>query len=109
MSVTAAQVIKLIYSDLQKSLPMDDSGFIADLYSHGLLPGDSKAMIESESTSVNKASYFLDHVVEPSCKFGEGDVLCKLLKVLKIFDYGLAQAFRNRIPQDVLQEDELDG
>ena len=36
------------------------------LYARSLLPDDLKARVESQGTSAEKASYFLDHVIKPS-------------------------------------------
>ena len=45
---------------------MDDPIFVAELFSHDLLPGDHYDQVESRKTSEDKAVYFLNHSIKPT-------------------------------------------
>ena len=64
------------------SLPMDDSSFIAELEKFDLLPGDTKLSLKSESTSKEKASFFLDNVIKPQLKENTHIGFNKLLDIM---------------------------
>ena len=85
---------------------MDDTIFIAELYSCGLLPGDSKAVIESKSTSVAKASYFLDHVIHRGVEF-DFDILGKLFRLLTEYDHVLSKWIKSIIPNNLIVDNEI--
>ena len=78
-----SEILQEQYSDLVKTLPMDDEIFIADLYTNELLPGDLRNEIKSLPTSAKKASKFLDKVIEPSVKDNSSVILNTLLTVMK--------------------------
>ena len=81
----STKVFLHFYSRLVKSLPMNDSRFIADLYSNYLLPGDLKFKIKGLLGScADKASMFLDDVIEPSLETNI-KLLNTLLEVMKEF------------------------
>ncbi|XP_065883280.1 uncharacterized protein [Dysidea avara] len=77
------QVFKKYYYDLVKSLPMNDTLFIASLYSNNLLPGDMKDVIESISTKAQKATKFLDSIIKPTIESNDGTRFGVLLEVMK--------------------------
>jgi len=85
--MSAQQVFEDHYLSLVKSLPMDDSIFIAALLSEHLLPGDSRRKIKSLSTAADKASHFLDEIIEPSLIANDLTMLEKLLTVME--NYGV--------------------
>ena len=66
MEDISMKVFKNFYPNLVTTLPMNDAIFMSKLYARSLLPDDLKARVESQATSAEKASYFLDHVVKPS-------------------------------------------
>jgi len=57
--MASAEVFKEFYSKLVETLPMDDSKFIAKLFSNNL-PGDLKSQLKCEKTSADKTTLFLD-------------------------------------------------
>jgi len=61
---TLKEVFIQFYPKLVAVLPMSDALFMAKLYSQDLLPGDSKAQIEAKPTTAERASCFLDTVIE---------------------------------------------
>ena len=67
---------------------MDDVEFIAELYSNGLLPGDLKNQLKlPHRTSADKATLFLDSVIEPSVTSDGGKMFDKLLNVMEDSEY----------------------
>ena len=80
------EVYERFYLKLVKELPMDDV-FIAKLYSHGLLPGDLKNKLNlPHRTSAEKATLFLDSVIEPSVTVS-GNCFDELLNVMEDNDH----------------------
>ena len=75
-----------VQRSLVRILPMDDVMFTAQLYQRDLLPGDSKAEMESKCTRAKKAEYFLDHVIQPTLRNSIGS-FNKLLKVMEDSEY----------------------
>ena len=65
---------------------MDDPLFVAELFSHDLLPGDHYDQIESRSTRADKAVYFLNHVIKPAMVSDVGS-FNELLKVMEDSEY----------------------
>jgi len=66
------EAFKKFYPEMVKLLPMDDILFTAELFSKGLLPGDTKEMVKSLPTRASKAAHFLDNVIKPvntDCSF----------------------------------------
>ena len=87
--MSANEVFTKFYSQLVKSLPMNDALFRAELFTNSLLPGDHKEHVESLSlpTKAEKASYFLDHVIKPSVTGDDGSSFDKLLNVMEDSDH----------------------
>ena len=84
----SSEVVKKHYSKLVKTLPMNDAIFIADLYSCDLLPGDLRDQLNlPHRTSADKATLFLNNVIEPSVTSGVGSSFDKLLIVMEDCDH----------------------
>ena len=83
------KLFRQFYSNLVKTLPMNDAIFIAELYSRDLLPDNIKEHVESLPTTAQKASYFLDHVIKPSVTSTSGvaSSFDQLLDVMEDSDY----------------------
>ena len=62
---------------------MNDSVFIAKLYSNDLLPGGMKATIESIPTASQRTTKLLDNVIKPAIDCNNASRLCVLLEVMK--------------------------
>ena len=75
-------LLNYYYHILASSLPMDDSSFIAELSNHNLLPGNVTALLESLSTSKEKASYFLNNIIKAQLEDNDNTYFCKLLAVI---------------------------
>jgi len=61
---TLKEIYIKFYTKLVTVLPMDDTMFVAQLYSNDLLPGNGKARVQAKQTQADKASCFLDEFVE---------------------------------------------
>ena len=64
--MSTGDVFKRFFAKLAKLLPMDDVIFVAELFSHDLLPGDHYDQVESRLTRADKTVYFLSHVIKPA-------------------------------------------
>jgi len=71
------------YEKLVVALPMDDVTFTARLFSNGLLPGNLKHQIHAQATSKEKATYFLDHKINPDVTIGDFTSFDTLLQVME--------------------------
>ena len=98
------EVFKRYSCKLAMSLPMDDSLFVANLAAHSLLPGDTKGQITSRSTQVEKATYFLDHVIKQSLDADSTGHFNNLLSIMKDSDYCYVDELASQILQDVSLE-----
>ena len=85
--ISTSKVFQHFYAKLVKMLPMDDALFIAELFSANLLPGDVKDQVKSMSTSADKATHLLDHVIQPSVMTGVGSSYDDLIKVMENSEY----------------------
>ena len=97
--VTMAQ--KVVYekyvNKLGKCLPMDDNIFIAKLSIHKLLPGDINDRLKALPTPVAKASYLLDHVVEPALEIDDTSSFDYLLSVMEHCGYSHVEKLAREI------------
>jgi len=98
--MSAIKVFEDYYALLVQSLPMDDTIFIAKLYSKHLLPGNLKSTLQSLPTSADKAAMMLDQAIEPFMKINDIIPLKKLLTIME--DSGmknLAKSIRSALNQ----------
>ena len=80
----SSEVFKKHYSKLVKTLPMNDAIFVAELYSCDLLPSDLRDQLNLlHRTSADKATLFLNNVIEPNVVSGVGSSFDKLLTVME--------------------------
>jgi len=94
--MSTSEVFQQFYAKLVKTLPMDDTLFIADLFSEGLLPGNLKDQIQKKSTSADKAMHFLDNGIKPGLTSDVGS-FNKLLNVMKGSEYGEVKELAQKI------------
>ena len=79
-------MFKEYHLKLVQALPMDDPIFISWLFKNDLLPGNSKGEINASThSSANKATMFLNTVIQPSIEVNNGKMFKDLLKVMKDF------------------------
>ena len=86
---------------LVKCLPMDDAQFITTLYANQLLPGDTQNKIKSSQTQMDKASYFLCHVIKPAIDLDDVSSFKKLLSIMHDCGYEHVQKLSRQIEQDM--------
>ena len=99
--MSTSEVFKQFFAKLAKSLPMDDPIFVAELFSHDLLPGDHYDQVESRSTRADKAVYFLNHVIKPTIIIDVGS-FNELLNVMEDSEYNikeLAKQIRSKLKE----------
>ena len=84
----SSEVLKKHYSKLVKTLPMNDAIFVAELYSCDLLSIDLRDQLKlPHRTSADKATLFLNNVIEPSVISGVGSGFDKLLTVMEDYEH----------------------
>ena len=106
----SSEVFKEFYSKLVKTLPMNDAIFIAELYSHDLLPGDLKNQLNlSDKTPAVKATIFLDSVIEPSVISDIGSSFDKLLNVMEDSEYQGVKELAEQIRTSVRKRSNSDN
>ena len=66
---------------------MDDSSFIAELYKHKLLPGETDDQLEALPLQPYKASHFVDHVIKPALVSGDTSSFDNLLSIMEDCGY----------------------
>ena len=73
---------------LIKTLPMEDTIFIAQLFVKDFLPGDTKEAIKAETTRAKKAAFFLDKTIMPTFAYdGSSPMFLNLLNLMMDTDY----------------------
>ena len=81
--MSAGEVFQQFYVELVTALPMNDSLFLANLFTRGLLPGDLKQQIRVEKTLTDKATCFLDHKISHDVSIGNSTSFYQLLNVME--------------------------
>ena len=76
-------VFEHFYQAMIYSMPMKDANFVEVLNNQGLLPAHIQATLQSLDKSIERASYFLDHVI----KLDLDGCFDKLLTVMMESDY----------------------
>ena len=99
-----ADVVKIYdkyVNKLVKSLPMDDTCFIATLSAKGLLPGNNESVIIELSTPAEKAAYFLSHVIKPALDIDDCYDFNILLSIMQDCGYHHVQNLCCNIQSDI--------
>ena len=110
--MSTSEVFKQFFATLAKSLPMDDPIFVAELFSHDLLPGDHYDKVKSLATRADKATHFLDSVIRPAIITNAGS-FDELLNVMEYSEYcnvkELAQQIRCKLKEEPVGTDKTAG
>jgi len=110
--MSTSEVFKQFFAKLAKSLPMDDPIFVAELFSHDLLPGDHYDKVKSLATRAEKATHFLDSVIRPAIITDDGS-FNKLLSVMEDSEYSnvkeLARQIRSKLKERPVNTDNIEG
>ena len=81
--MSTSKVFRKFYVQLVKVLPMNDSEFVAELYSCDLLPGNLKDRVKAEKTQADKATCFLDGKINRDVSIDDFSSLMELLKIME--------------------------
>ena len=100
--MSSGEMFKQFFAKLTKLLPMDDPIFVAELFSHDLLPGNHYDQVKSLATRADKATHFLDSVIKSSI-VNNVSSFNKLLNVMEDSEYynvkELAQQIKSKLKE----------
>ena len=83
---------------LVKTLPMNDTIFMAELTPHFFGVGNLKERVQAETTTHDKAAYFLENAIKHSLDAGDITSFQKLLSIMNSgYQTSVAAAIRTRI------------
>ena len=77
----AKNILQKYYAELVKMLPMDNSGFVPQLNSHGILTHEVERSIKSQPTRADKAVVLIEHVIN-----GHDEQFYKLLECMEHYE-----------------------
>ena len=96
--MSTSEVFKQFYVELVTMLPVDDTIFLAKLFSCDLLPGNLMNEIKAEKTTADKAVCFLNGKISRDISNGDFNSFNKLLNIMEESGYdslkGLAKKIR---------------
>ena len=81
--MSTSEVFKQFYVELVTMLPVDDTMFLAKLFSCDLLPGNLMNKVEAERTPADKAMCFLDGKIKHDISNGDDRSFNKLLDIME--------------------------
>ena len=97
----AKTIYKHYVGQLIKCLPMNDAHFTAELFGHGLLPGNTCDEIKASLTQADKTSYFLNNVVKPALDIDDISYFNILLFVMKHCGYVHVENLAGKIKSEI--------
>ena len=110
--MSTSEVFKQFFAKLAKSLPMDDPIFIAELFTHDLLPGNHYDQVKSLGTQAEKATHFLHSIIRPSIITDVGR-FNKLLDIMEDSEYcnvkDLAQQIKSKLEEKPINANRTPG
>ena len=80
--MSATDLFNRYYEGLVRSLPMKNVTFLEELKKHNLLSEDVSTTLDSLTTSVDKASYFLDNVIKSELDKKSVESFNRLLNIM---------------------------
>ena len=83
---------------------MNDAVFKGELFRHGLLPGDLKDQLSTQSTKANKATYFLDCAINPGVSIGISSSFDNLLNVMEGSEFQAMKELAKQIKSDMREK-----
>ena len=89
------------FEKMVNCLPMDDTLFITKLSACKLLPGDTNSQLKALRTQVDKASYFLNHVIKPALEIDDTFSFDDLLSVMEHCGYGHVERLACKIKTEM--------
>ena len=100
--MSAMKVLQKFYMELITILPMDDTMFLAKMYSRQILNHELKSSIQAISTQEDKAVFFLDHVIAPSVSMDHNEHLDALLNCMEEVEDLAVTTLAQRIRKDLV-------
>ena len=88
---------------------MDDGLFMAMLSEHELLPGDMENNIKAQATQVEKATYFINHLIKPSLDIDSTVYPEQLLVAMKESGYVHIKELANKIKYEIANSNNTAG
>ena len=86
------------YVQLVTTLPMNDTIFMAELTPHFFAVGNLKERVQAETTTHDKAAYFLENAIKHSLDAGDITSFQKLLSIMNSgYQTSVAADIRTRI------------
>ena len=82
--MSAEQVLNQYNTKLCGTMPMEESKFLQILEKYEILPEDSKHNIQAQKTKMDKADYYIQHVIKASTDL----YLPKLIKAIEHYYRG---------------------
>jgi len=103
-------IFQYFYATLVKKLPIDDCDMKDLLAKHGLMPKYFLNELKVKPTTLDKVSYFLDHIILPSVATGIGSSFDTFLSVMEKYPKNhdiidCARSIRDCLPKKPLTED----
>ena len=98
------EVFKQFFVELVTMLPVDDTLFLAKLFSCGLLPGNLMNKVMGKDTPAEKAMCFLDGKIKRDISIGDFKSFNKLLDIMEESENGSLKDLAKKIGS-ALQED----
>ena len=99
--MSAKNIIQKFYVELITTLPMDDSMFLAKMYSRQILTLKQKKEIQSLHTQEDKAEFFIDCVIA-NVSMGYNEHLDILLNCMEDHKDPLLKGLAQKIKKDLL-------
>ena len=82
--MSAEQVLNKYNAKLCGTMPLEESNFLQMLEKYDILPGDNKHNIQAQKTRMEKADYYIQHVIKTSTDL----YLPKLIKAMEHYYRG---------------------
>ena len=98
---TQIKAYKKYHEKMVQCLPMNDALFIAKLYRHQLLPGDTNSQLETKTSPADKAAFFLSHVVKRALDGNDTSSFNNLLSVMESCDYADLNKLAHKIKSKI--------
>ena len=107
--MTQTEVYEKYSEKIIKCLPMNDTLFIAKLFSYKLLPGDTNNQLEALSTPGKKAFYLLNHVIKPALDTDDSSSFDNLLSVMNDCDYDHVRKLACEIRSQIVKAKDIES
>ena len=104
-----SEELQEFYPLLLHCLPMDNTLFFARLSQFDLISSDDRQHIQAKPTRLQKAAYFLDHIIEPGGYCSSNKMLQKLLNVMETEEDLALNKLSKEIKDKIKEDDDVSG